>query len=117
MPAILLLFSLQSATPVDTALVAYREKTRATTRCIHGTGDDVVVCGRRNADRYRVPLIEHDAGDPKHQGVPAERERLLARTDNCEEKSLFLVGCGMAGVSMTVGAGGVNVRGERPIAP
>lgn len=103
-------------TSADDAMARYRAKTAAGPRC--GAAVDpgeVTVCGRRDADRYRVPLIERDAGDPKNEGVPAERERMLARTSNCEEKTIFLVGCGMTGVS--VGTGGFHLKGERPLAP
>ncbi len=103
--------------PAMAAETRYRAMTSATPACSHPDGDDVVVCGRRSADRYRAPLVVHDAGDPMYEGVPAERERLFARTDNCQEKSLFLVGCGSAGVKATVGAGGVHVAGERALAP
>jgi hypothetical protein len=97
-------------------IAVYEDKTRGDARCAAPAGNDVVVCGRRTADRYRVPLIEHDAGDPYHEGVPAERERLLARTNNCQEHSTFLVGCGMAGVSVS-SSHGVTLEGERPLAP
>jgi hypothetical protein len=109
-----LLILVQSAS--DEAMVRYREKTAAGPRCA-ATADagDVTVCGRRDADRYRVPLIERSADDPKNEAVPMERERMLARTSNCEEKSIFLIGCGKAGVS--VGTGGVHLGGERPLAP
>lgn len=100
----------------DAALARYYDKTTAGPRCAaERDSTDITICGRRNADRYRVPLVEHDAGDPKYQGVPAEREQLLARTSNCEEKSVFLVGCGKVGVS--VGTNGVELGGERPLAP
>ena len=97
-------------------MAVYHDKTQGDARCAAPTGNDVVVCGRRAADRYRVPLIEYDAGDPRHEGVPAERERLLARTNNCEEHSTFLVGCGMAGVTVS-SQHGVVLDGERPLAP
>jgi hypothetical protein len=104
------------ATSVDDAMARYREQTVAGPRCAVARSDtDITVCGRRNADRYRVPLVIHDAGDPKYQGVPADRERLLARTSNCEEKSIFLVGCGK--VSVSVGTKGLLLGGERPLAP
>jgi hypothetical protein len=41
---------------------------------------------------------------------------MLARTNNCQEKSTFLVGCGAAGVSVSTRSG-VSLMGERPIAP
>jgi hypothetical protein len=111
----LLLLLIQSA-PDNVAVDRYRNLTTVSPGCTASTDPaEILVCGRRRADAYRVPLIEPDAGDPKKEGVPAERERLLARTNNCAEKSSFLVGCGMAGVS--VGTGGARLGGERPIAP
>lgn len=112
--ALLLLLLDTSATA---AVTQYRALTSATPACSHPDGDDVVVCGRRSADRYRAPLVVHDPGDPMYEGVPAERERLFAKTDNCQEKSAFLVGCGSVGVKATVGAGGIHVAGERSLAP
>jgi hypothetical protein len=109
-----LLILLQSAP--DDAMLRYREKTAAGPRCTDAAdSDEVMVCGRRDADRYRVPLIERDPADPKNEGMPTERERMLARTTNCEEKSIFLIGCGKAGV--TVGTAGFHLVGERPLAP
>ncbi|WP_261300168.1 hypothetical protein [Sphingomonas alpina] len=118
-----LLLILIQASPVDAvpdgaAIERYRALTKVGPRCAASTDpDEILVCDRRRADLYRVPLIvPPDPGDPKNEGVPAERERLLARSNNCAEKSSFLVGCGMAGVS--VGTRGVQLgSGERPIAP
>ncbi len=118
LPLILVMLAGQSAAssvPLDT----HPAKTQAYVRCTAPTGNDITVCGRRNADHYRVPLVEHDAGDPEHESVAAERERLQAKTNNCEEKSTFLVGCGAAGVSATAGFGpdGVSPPTVRPLAP
>ena len=112
----MLFLILAQAASVGAALDRYREETRVSVSCTTPAGGEIVVCGRRSADRYRVPLTEYAAGDPAHEGVPAERERLLARTNNCQEHSLFLVGCGMAGVSVST-SGGFGLMGERPIAP
>jgi hypothetical protein len=111
-----LLFAMQAAPDLDTAVAHYRATTRAAIECRAGAPDDILICGRREADRWRVPLTEIDPADPKNQGVPMERERLLARTNNCEELSTFLVGCGKAGVSVSSRTG-VSLIGERPIAP
>jgi len=105
------------AAPDDAAILAYQARTSAKPACSRPSGEDVVVCGRRAADRYRAPLVVHDPGDPAHEGAIAERERLFARTDNCEEKSIFLVGCGSFGVKATVNADGTHVAGERALAP
>lgn len=109
----------------DTAeLVAHaREMTAAERRCIPDPDStDITVCGLRQADRYRVPFVVHDQGDPRYQTVAAERERLLHRTNRLQDMSAFLVETGMAGVSMTrtIGgpqAGDTEVSGYRKPAP
>ena len=92
---------------MDAELDAYHTMTRAAPACSPPAGDEILVCGQRRADRYRVPLIEPA---PATNGVPAERERLLAQPNNCREKRLFLIGCGMAGASVrtTFGASGTS---------
>lgn len=67
---------------------------------------DITVCGLRTADRFRVPFIVHDPGDPAHESLSDERTRLLHRTLPLADLSPFQVGGGMAGVTMTVGGGG-----------
>lgn len=109
-----LLLLVQAADPIHTA----RTKLSAEQRCaVDPDSTDVTVCGMRRADRFRVPFVTHDPGDPRHEPVMAERTRLLARTTPIQEKSLFLVGGGMAGVSMTLGPGGVRTEGLRTPAP
>lgn len=104
----LVLMMLQDAQALMTGATARLSPER---RCLfdpHST--DITVCGLRNADRFRVPFVTTDPGDPRRQPVRAEREALLARTNPIQEKSPFLVGGGMAGVSATVGGDG-SVRG------
>lgn len=113
---IFLLMAWQATFDVDAALARYREATRATIECDTAHTDDIVVCDRREADRWRVPLTSIDADDPRNEGVPAERFRLIERPNNCEEKSAFLVGCGKVGVGFS-SQHGVVLTGERPIAP
>ena len=110
------LFAWQAVSDVDTAVARYRERTRAAIVCDRQKADDIVVCARRAADKFRLPLVEIDPGDPKKEGVPMERERLLARTNNCQEMSTFLVGCGKAGVTVSTRTG-LTGGGERPLAP
>ena len=62
-----------------------------------------------------MPFVVHEPGDPRREAVPEERQRYLARTDNCEEKSLFLIGCGGFGLSVTTRGGGESVT-VRPMA-
>ena len=106
MHAVVLALLLAQSTSIDAEVDAYHAMTRAVPACAAPVGDDIVVCGQRQADRYRLPLVEPDP----EQGVPAERARLLAQSDNCREKRLFLVGCGMAGASAsaTFGASGIG---------
>ena len=79
---------------------------------------DVTVCGLRHADRFRVPLVERDPGDPRYESVRAERTRLLHRTTPIDDLTPFLVGGGMAGVSTTIGGdGSAKVAGLRKLAP
>ena len=109
----MLVLLLAAATPDAAALARYRELTAAEPRCERRSDTtDVTVCGLRDADRFRVPFLFHDAGDPRHEAAMDERKRYLARTDNCEELNLFLVGCGAWGLSVTTGGGrdGVEVR-------
>ncbi len=112
----LLWFALQAAPDLDATLAQYRDRTRAIVECRGGRPDDIVICDRRAADQFRLPLVELDLSDPKNESVRAERDRLLARTNNCEEKAPFLVGCGKAGIGVST-RGGVRGLGERPLAP
>ena len=105
---------------VTAAMAEYRSRTRADPGCVApGDPDEITVCAQRRADQWRVPLIEYDAGDPRHEGVPAERERYLRVRTPCEEHGPFLAGCGAAGVTMTMEFGGPGaappkVRGRVP---
>ncbi len=109
---------LMAGDEVPALIERYREKTRAEIRCVQTTDkDEILVCGARDADRYRLPFIAYDAGDPNHEGVYEEAERLQAKTTPCQDHSAYLVGCGMVGVSMTVGGRGTRIGGVRPLAP
>lgn len=101
------------SSPLD----VYQEKTAAGPRCkISRSGEDITVCGRRDADRYRVPLVVPTPGDPKLVNVPAERARLVATEAPCQTRGPFLVGCGAVGVSVSTKLGTGKVE-YRPLAP
>lgn len=86
-------------------------------RCVADANrTDITVCGRRRADRFRVPFIVHDAGDPRYEAVGVERDRLLHRTNPVEELSPFKVGGGMTGVTMS-SRNGLTGATDRPLAP
>lgn len=93
-------------------LEKHRRMTRVELECRAAHGDEIVICGRRDADRYRVPLIEHDAGDPRTETVMDQRERLQNKTTPCQARGPYLVGCGMVGVtvSSTIGRDGIKYR-------
>ena len=107
------------AASADRVFANYRRLTTVAVRCPERSQpDEVVVCGRRRADRYRLPFEPDPVpGDPRREGVHAERERLQGKKNNCAEKSAFLVGCGMAGVSVTVNSRGARAGGLRELSP
>lgn len=105
--------------PTAAALMARSGDVTALPRCAAvAQPGEVTVCGARRADRYRVPFVVHDAGDPRYETVSAERTRLLHRTTPLQDLSPFLVGGGMAGAHATVsGDGRVITAGLRRLAP
>lgn len=116
MPLAILLLA---ASPDAARMVAAAREQVGGQRCVYDAAStDITVCGLRHADRYRVPFVVHDPGDPRHEGVRAERARLFHRTTPIQELSPFLVGGGMAGVSATVrGDGKASAAGLRKLAP
>ena len=96
----------------------YQAMTRVEPRCsAPRAGNEIVVCGRRRADRWRVPYILKEAGDPTIQNVSAERNGLIATTTPCQDNSVFLVGCGKGvGVSVNTAIGGGSGVKLRPLA-
>jgi hypothetical protein len=104
-----------AAPNVSGVITTYETMTRIEPRCAAPrAGNEIVVCGRRRADRWRVPYLLKEAGDPSIQNVSAERNGLIPTTTPCREHSIFLVGCGKGvgiGVSTAIGGGsGVKLR-------
>ncbi len=93
-------------------LEIYHQRTAVEPRCRQAAGDEIIVCGRRKADKYRLPLIEYDPGDPRAETLMGERERLQNKTTPCQQRGPYLVGCGMVGVtiSTTIGRDGIRYR-------
>jgi hypothetical protein len=86
----------------ETALMTYSERMATRPNCKRArAANEITVCGRRDADKYRAPLIVYDAGDPRAEGLWGERARIQHQTTPCEENSVFLVGCGSVGVSVS----------------
>ena len=112
----MLLVTLMSVMAPDEAAVmaAYRERTRAEVPCRTTTAsDEITVCGRREADRYRVSFVGADPRD----SVPRERARLLEPPmRGCGRIGQVFADCGFAGV--TVSTNGSSVRTvSRKLAP
>jgi hypothetical protein len=116
--AALVLAGLAAPAAADTNPIdVYLDQTSAEPRCKRAQGDEILVCGRRQADRYRLPFVPAPTpGDPKIVDVPAERARLIATETPCEQRGPFLVGCGMVGISLTtkIGSGKVEYRRLAP---
>lgn len=102
----------------NSAYERYEELTRVEPRCAKAAeANIIVVCANRHADRYRLPLVVATAGDPKAEGVAAERERLQYKRSPCQDYSIFLVGCGGVGVTAHTGIGpGGSKPSFRPLA-
>lgn len=100
------------AGPDDDLLAAYRAKTAPEQRCvIDPASTDITVCGLRGADRYRVPFVG-GVNENRVDDVPYERDAVLHRTNPVQDLSPFLVGGGMAGVTVSTrgGVGGYRTR-------
>ena len=107
----LILLAVASPAAAD-PIGAYLEKTSVEPRCKASAGSEIIVCGRREADRHRVPFLVPTPGDPKTMGVPAERAMLTYEPTPCEKQGPYLIGCGMAGVSVSTkfGTGDIEYR-------
>jgi hypothetical protein len=73
-------------------------------------GSEIIVCGRRRADRWRVPFVGYDAGDPRGESVSGERNRIASEPrPPCGTTAFFSTSnCGMVGISVgtSIGPGG-----------
>ena len=117
MAALLILAAGAAPAAADTLVETYLEKTSVQPRCKAAAGDEITVCGRREADRYRVPFVApQKPGDPKTTNVHEERGRLVARQSACEQKGALPYGCGMVGVKVSTRLGTGKVE-YRPLAP
>lgn len=93
------------ATPVSAklpdTLETYQKLTSVEPRCVRPSSDrEILVCGARRADRWRVPYIGYDAGDPRAESVEGERKRVSAAPK---------VPCGQGAIIADCG-GGVGLK-------
>ena len=106
--------SVQAAEPP--VVQKYHAMTRVEPRCsAPKAGNEIIVCGRRRADRWRVPFVGYEAGDPRNEGVSDERNRLASEPrPPCGTTAFFSTSaCGMVGVTASIGigpGGGLKMR-------
>ena len=95
----------------ETALTTYAEQMATRPNCKRVRAvSEITVCGKRDADKYRVPLIIYDAGDPRAEGLWGERARIQHQTTPCQDNSIFLVGCGSVGVTVSTKLDGTGPK-------
>jgi hypothetical protein len=83
--------------PLDT----YQRMTSVEPRCTRPSSDrEILVCGNRRADRWRVPYIGYEIGDPRSESVDGERKRVSAAPK---------VPCGQGAIIADCG-GGVGLK-------
>ena len=109
---LLLLAGAQDSDRVSAAMAQSRDLTHASTRCRTPKGDDeITVCARRDADRYRIPPTP-----APRDSVPDRVARLTE--DHGRERcgqGAFTVHCGKVGAGVSVsfgrgaGSGGTRV--------
>ena len=98
-------------------LETYRKLTSVEPRCAQPLSDrEILVCGARHADRWRVPFVGYDFGDPRGESVEGERKRLASEPPRKCGNEAFLRNCGMVGVSFSTRLAGDGLK-LRQLAP
>jgi len=100
-------------------LITYRALTSVEPRCSRPNSDsEIIVCGARRADRWRVPYLGYEIGDPRAETVSGERNRLSAAPKVPCGQGAIIANCGGGvgvAVSTAIGASGGKLR-ARPLA-
>jgi hypothetical protein len=99
-------------------LERYAALTSVEPRCKTPANDrEILVCGARRADRWRVPFVGYDLGDPRGESVEGERKRLSAAPRVPCGQGAIIANCGGAvGVSVSTRLNGERLA-LRPLAP
>ncbi len=121
---LVVLFVIASAFPVSAkvpdTLETYQRLTSVEPRCVRPSSDrEIIVCGNRRADRWRVPYIGYEVGDPRGESVEGERKRVSAAPKVPCGQGAIIADCGGGvgvKVSTTFGTSGGELR-LRPLAP
>jgi hypothetical protein len=115
--ALLVMLAMPAQAEERATIRNYLAMTQVEPRCsAPRAAGEIVVCGRRRADRWRVPYLLKEDGDPSIQNVSAERNGLIPTTTPCQDRSIFLVGCGKVGLSVSTAIGGGSGVKLRPLA-
>jgi hypothetical protein len=114
---LMLLLGVQDADRVDTMVTSARDLTRADVPCEKPKDDnEIVVCSRREADRYRVPFVASGSVDNSVPLRTAELTRDRSRLP-CG-RGAFIAQCGPGfGVGVTFSADGSTGLVKRELAP
>lgn len=106
-----------SASTPDT-LSTYHKLTSVEPRCVRPSSDrEILVCGARRADRWRVPYIGYDTGDPRGESVEGERKRVSAAPKMPCGQGAIIADCG-GGVGLKYTTNFTSEGGRlRPLAP
>jgi hypothetical protein len=105
------------ASKAPDTLEAYQKLTSVDPRCGRPSSDrEILVCGARRADRWRVPFVGYDAGDPRGETVEGERKRLASEPPRKCGNEAFLRNCGSVGVSVSTRLAGDGLK-LRQLAP
>ena len=107
----------EAAGPAD-PMIKYQALTSVVVkRCVMPSGErEITVCGRRMADRWRVPFVGFAPGDPRGESVSGERVRLQHQTTPLQDHGPFLIGGGSVGVHVSTSIGGDGGLKLRPLA-
>lgn len=98
-------------------LQVYDRMTHVEPRCSRPASDrEIIVCGNRRADRWRVPFIGYAMGDPRGESVEGERNRLASEPPRKCGNEAFLRNCGMVGLSVSTRMAGDGLK-LRQMAP
>lgn len=99
------------------SLETYQRLTSVEPHCTRPSSDrEILVCGNRRADRWRVPYIGYDIGDPRGESVEGERRRLASEPPRKCGNEAFLRNCGMVGLSVSTRLAGDGLK-LRQLAP
>jgi hypothetical protein len=107
----------QDSDRVAPMLASAKALTRADVPCeLPKNEDEIVVCSRRDADRYRVPLV---AAGSVANSVPLRTATLTSDHSRLPcGQGAFIAQCGPGfGVGITVGSDGSTRMIERELAP